>query len=78
MEETVLTQLKAGQTATVKEIRGGNDVAHRLSSLGIRPGKEITHVSSHFWRGPITVRIGKSKVAIGHGMAQRIIVEVKE
>ncbi|MDP8298363.1 MAG: FeoA family protein [Candidatus Tantalella remota] len=77
MEETKLTNLKAGQTAVVKEIRGGEGVSHRLSSLGIRPGKEITHVSSHFWRGPVTVRIGRAKVAIGYGMAQKIVVEVK-
>ena len=75
MEEMYLTQLKTRQTAVVKEILGGCGVARRLESLGIRPGKKITKISSHFWRGPITVLVDKTKVAIGHGMAQKIMVE---
>jgi ferrous iron transport protein A len=78
MKEIYLTQLKAKQTAVVKEIIGGYGVSRRLESLGIRPGKRITMISSHFWRGPVTVIIDKSKVAIGHGMAQKILVEVSD
>jgi ferrous iron transport protein A len=76
MKEMYLTQLKEKQTAVVKEIVGGHGVAHRLEALGIRPGKKITKISSHFWRGPVTVMVDKAKVAIGHGMAQKIMVEV--
>ena len=76
MEEIFLTQLKPKQDAVVKEIIGGYGVAKRLESMGIRPGKKITMISSHFWRGPVTVMVGKAKVAIGHGMAQKILVEV--
>jgi len=78
MKEIYLTQLKAKQTAAIKEIAGGHEVARRLESIGIRPGKSITIISAHFWRGPITVMVGKAKVAIGHGMAQKIIVEISD
>ena len=70
-----LTELKAKQTATVKDILGGEGVQNRLAALGIRPGKKITMISAHFWRGPVTVMVDKAKVAIGHGMAQKIVVE---
>ncbi len=76
MKEIHLTRLGAKQTAVVKEIAGGYKVIRRLESMGIRPGKSITMISSHFWRGPVTVMVGKAKVAIGHGIAQKIIVEV--
>ncbi|MEA3488985.1 MAG: FeoA family protein [Candidatus Omnitrophota bacterium] len=76
MEEMILTELKVNQSAVVKEVLGGYGVKQRLESLGIRAGQKITKISSHFWRGPITVKVGNAKVAIGHGMAQKILVEV--
>ena len=76
MEEMLLTQLKVDQIATVKEILGGQGAISRLEALGIRPGKRIVKISSHFWRGPETVLVDKTKVAIGHGIARKIIVEV--
>ena len=71
-----LTKLKAKQKAVVREILGGAEVSKRLGALGIRPGREITMISSHFWRGPVSVTAGKTKMAIGHGMAHKIMVEV--
>ncbi len=76
MKEIYLTQLKTGQSAVVKDTISGSGAAGRLEALGIRPGKKVTMISTHFWRGPVTVMVDKSKVAIGHGMAQKIIVEV--
>ncbi|RKY42754.1 MAG: ferrous iron transport protein A [Candidatus Makaraimicrobium thalassicum] len=76
MKEMYLTQLNTKQTAVVKEIVGGYGVSRRLESMGIRPGKRITKISSHFWGGPVTVLVDKMKIAVGHGMAQKIVVEV--
>ena len=71
-----LTKLKAKQKAVVIDIQGGDEVSKRLGALGIRPGRELTMISSHFWRGPVSVIAGKTKIAIGHGMAHKIMVEV--
>ena len=70
-----LTDLDADETAVIKEIEGGLKVKMRLEAMGIRPGIKVTKISSHFWRGPVTLKVGTAKVAIGHGMAQRVIVE---
>ena len=51
---------------------------NRLGALGIRPGQRLTKVSAMFMRGPITVQSGGAQVAIGFGMAIRIIVEPEE
>jgi len=48
----------------------------RLEALGIRPGMKVTKISSMLFRGPVTLRVGNAQVAIGFGMANRIIVEV--
>ncbi|WP_018154480.1 MULTISPECIES: FeoA family protein [Methanothermococcus] len=46
----------------------------RFYELGIVPGSRITVISSN-QRGPILVRIGNSKIALGRGMARAIFVE---
>ena len=73
-----LTQLKSGQKGTVVEMQGGVGFSRRLEAMGIRPGKKITKTSAQFWRGPQIVEVGNSRVAIGFGMAKRILVEVKK
>jgi len=78
VKQISLTHLKRGQSGRVIQIMGGFGMTRRLSALGIRPGKRITKVSAMFMRGPVTVRVGHSEIAIGFGMASRIIVEVKE
>jgi ferrous iron transport protein A len=75
MEEKHLTQVKNKETAVVKTIIGGHGIERRLESMGIRPGKRITMISRHFWGGPVTVMVDRTKVAIGHGMARKVIVE---
>jgi len=72
-----LTQLEVGEWGTVVEIQGGFGLVRRLESLGIRAGKKLTKISSQFMRGPITVRIDNFQVALGFGMARKIIVRVK-
>jgi len=71
-----LSRMKIGQSGIVVQIQGGRGLTNRLSALGIRPGQRITKVSSMFMRGPVTIQVGNAQVAIGFGMANRIIVEL--
>ena len=57
-----LTQMQPGETGTVKEIHGGHGLIRKLQSIGVRPGKRITKVSSHFWHGPQTIKIDDIQV----------------
>lgn len=70
-----LTQLEEGESGVVVDIQGGYGLTRRLESLGIRVGKKVTKVSSQLMRGPVTVRMDNSEVAIGFGMARKILVE---
>ncbi|NQT46972.1 MAG: ferrous iron transport protein A [Candidatus Omnitrophica bacterium] len=72
-----LTEMDAGELGVISEVQGGHDMARRLQSMGVRPGKRIKKVSSHFWRGPQTVEIDKAQVAIGFSMATKIFIEVQ-
>jgi len=71
-----LRQMGIGQTGTVIGILGGRGLIQRLEALGIRPGKKVTKISSTLLRGPVTLTVDNAQVAIGFGMANRIIVEV--
>jgi ferrous iron transport protein A len=71
-----LSQMAAGLSGEVVEIRGGHGLARRLEAMGIRQGRRITKISSAFFRGPITFRADQTVMAIGFGMARRILVEV--
>jgi ferrous iron transport protein A len=71
-----LTQMQPGQGGTVVRIQGGFGLIDRLNALGIMPGKRITKISSMIARGPITIEVDRAQVAIGFGMANRIIVEL--
>ena len=73
-----MTQLEEGETGVVVSLQGGYGLVRRLESLGIRMGKKVTKVSSQLMRGPITVRIDNSQVALGFGMAKKIIVELEK
>ena len=71
-----LSRVEAGQSGIVVQIQGGRGLINRLSALGIRPGQRVTKVSSMFMRGPVTIQVGNAQVAIGFGMANRIIIEL--
>lgn len=73
-----LTQLEEGESGVVMNIQGGYGLTRRLESLGIRVGKNVTKVSSQLMRGPVTVRMDNSEVAIGFGMARKILVEIEK
>jgi ferrous iron transport protein A len=71
-----LRQMQSGQSGKVVQIQEGFGLVNRLSALGIRPGKRITKVSSMLMRGPVTIQSGNTQVALGFGMANKIIVEL--
>jgi ferrous iron transport protein A len=74
-KQVTLARMKAGQRGTVVQIQGGHGLINRLDALGIRAGRRITKVSSMLMRGPVTIEVDRTQVAIGFGMANRIIVE---
>jgi ferrous iron transport protein A len=74
-EQLTLAEMRTGQTGTVVGVLGGHGLIQRLDALGIRPGKKVTKLSSTIFRGPVTLRVNNTQVAVGFGMARKIIVE---
>lgn len=74
VRQITVNQMKPGQTGEVIKVLGGHGFIRRLQALGIRSGKRITKVSSMFMKGPVTIRVDNTQVAIGFGMASKIVV----
>jgi len=73
-KQTTLGLMTTGNTGIVGQIHGGYGMVSRLRAMGIRPGKRVTKISAMFMRGPVTVQVDRAQLAIGYGMASRIIV----
>ena len=73
-----LTELTAGRPATIVEIQAGEGLVRRLEALGIRVGQRVEKVSGPFIRGPVTVRVGNIRAAIGFGAASKVVVQAEE
>ena len=58
-------------------LEGGRGFQEKIFCLGIRTGKNVKVVSSQPIGGPLVVEIDGFQVAVGRGMAEKIIVETK-
>lgn len=70
-----LVQMKKNQKGKVLEVSGGTALQNRLMHMGIYPGREITKLSHIALKGPMAIKVGRSILALGYGMASKIIIE---
>lgn len=70
-----LRDLKIGDEAIITTIKGGHGIHAKLESMGLREGSRITKKSAVLAGGPVIVQSGNTQIAIGAGMADRIIVK---
>ncbi len=69
-------RLRPGQSGVVQQIAGGHGIANKLAHLGLRPGKLVTKLSTQLMAGPVTVIVDGRQVAMGRGIAARVLVDV--
>ncbi|MTI59515.1 MAG: ferrous iron transport protein A [Firmicutes bacterium] len=62
-----------GKNAVIKDIVGGYKLRKRLTDMGFVKSVNLKLLKND--NGPIIVMLGESKVALGFGMAQKIMVE---
>lgn len=77
-KQMTLALMRAGQSGVIVQIEGGHGLVNRLNALGVRPGKRVTKISSMLMRGPVTIEVNGTQVAIGFGMANKVTVELNE
>ena len=72
-----LNDLPVGKEGIIMAVNGGHGLVQKLDAMGIRIGKELTKVSRQWMKGPVIIRSGNTEIAIGNGMAKRIMVNIK-
>jgi len=72
-ERLPLGDLAPGDTATVAEFLAGRGLVARCLALGFTPGAEVRMVQN-LHGGPVIVLVRDTRVALGRGEAQKIIV----
>jgi len=65
--------LQLGDSAEVVEIISGKQSAARIEDMGFRAGKTVK-VLNNEGRGPLLIKVDESRIAIGRGMAMKIMV----
>ena len=71
-----LAEMEVKMEGVIHKLEGGAGFQTRLQALNIRVGKRIKKISANPFRGPIVVEVDSSRIAIGYGMAQKVIVEI--
>jgi len=76
---TALKQSEAGTVISINSGRGkGGGFEKRLMDMGLTPGTKVTVVKSAPFHGPLEVLVRGSRLALGRGMAERILVEKEQ
>jgi ferrous iron transport protein A len=69
-----LTMVSEGTEVVLREILGGMGIRRRLTDMGLRPGSRLRIISNSHG-GPFVIGVGETKIMVGRGMAQKIMVE---
>jgi len=70
-----LVSVDDNTSVKVVKIAGGHQAILRLKSLGIEPGQYITKIKVGPMRGPCVVQKGSTVLALGYGIARKIMVQ---
>ena len=68
-------ELQVGEKAVIRGVLGGMGIVRRLEAMGLRSGKSLTKISSQFLGGPVTIIVDGRYVALGRGIAAKVMVE---
>ena len=75
-QQMPLAMACSGEEVTVVDIRAGRGLAQRLADMGLTPGTVLRVINSKM-PGPVIIDLRGSRLVLGFGVAQKILVERK-
>jgi len=75
MKHNSLISLKGNKKVKVVEVIAQAGLERRLMGMGVYKGREITKLSHVGLKGPVVIKVGRTILALGHGVASKVIVE---
>ncbi len=73
VEEIAIARLATGESGIVKSYTGGRGMLGRCLSMGFTPGS-LVKMLKNFGSGPVLVKVHDTEVALGRGIAEKIVV----
>ena len=70
-----LAMMSEGEEGTVVHVTAGRGLARRLAEMGIGPGARVRVIRNG--PGPMLVSVRGVRMAIGRGIAMKVMVEVR-
>ena len=70
-----LSLMQKDRTGIIININAGMRATRRLTSLGLVPGTKIMKISSAPFYGPVQLRVRNTRLAIGRGLAEKILIK---
>ena len=72
-----LMDVNNGQWVRVTDIHGGQELELKLRQLGVLPGDQARVMRHAPFGGPIMIEVNGRSIALGRGIAKKILVEVE-
>jgi ferrous iron transport protein A len=69
---TTLAELRVGETATVKQIEGSDDIAVRLLEMGLTPGIEVKLIGAALLGDPVELEVRGYRLSLRKSEAKRV------
>lgn len=69
-----LAMVGVGHPVTLVKIQANRKLTHRLTDLGLTPGTELEILQDQ--GGPLIIAVRNSRVALGRGIAHKIMVKL--
>ena len=73
---TTLLQISPGTSVRVISFDGGKNLSIKLTQFGIHPGDHLRLLRKAPLGGPLLVECNAREIALGRGVAEKIIVEL--
>lgn len=71
-----LNECKTKQFVKITDILAGKQAIQNLNKMGIKIGDTILIKNKSLVKGPILIKKDESEIAIGNGIAEKILVAV--
>ena len=73
--EILLSDLTAGQSATICSLAVEPGLRHRLQALGLHRGQRVHLLRRGWWAGPLHLRIGMTELMLRRADAARVGID---
>jgi ferrous iron transport protein A len=75
LKEIPITCLQEGDKAVMTHTTGGLGIVRRLSEMGLTPGCEVRLLRKGSFHGPLEIEVRGVSLAVGYGLASKMMVQ---